>query len=82
VVLNIIRKLEHGVDFKFPRSLHKGAFLSDLLDKFAFPYDRLDQQDKDALKEFTGSFCCWNWSRSALRLMEKYRGGQQQKATS
>jgi len=82
VVLKIIRKLKDGDDFKFPRFLHKGAFLSDLLDKFAFPNDRLDQQDKDALKVFTGSFCCWNWSRSALRLMEKYHGGQQKKATS
>lgn len=82
VVLSIIRKLKAGEDFKLPSFLHKGDFLSKLLDKFAFPLTRLDQENKDALNVFTGSFCCWNWSRSALSFMEKYHGDKQQKVTS
>jgi len=82
VVLKIIRKLEDKDDFKFPSCLHKGVFLSNLLDKFAFPKDRLDKEDKEALTVFKGSFCTWNWSRSAKRFMEKYHGDRKQKDTS
>jgi hypothetical protein len=82
VVLKIIRKLKDDEDFKLPSFLHKGVFLSELLDKFAFPLTRLDQQNKDALNVFKGSFCCWNWSRSGKSFMEKYHGDKQQKVTS
>jgi len=91
VVLKIIRKLEKKDDFKFLSCLHKGVFLSNLLDKFGlsnlldkfgFPKDRLDKEDNEALTVFKGSFCSWNWSRSAKRFIEKYHGGRHQKVTS
>lgn len=82
MVLKIIRKLKAGEDFKLPGFLHIGAFLSKLLDKFAFPSHRLDDENKKALEVFTGSFCSWNWSRSAKTFIKKYHGERQQTVTS
>jgi len=82
MVLKIIRKMKAGGDFKLPNFLRKGVYVTKLEDKFAFPHHRLSQDDVHALKFFLGSFCCWNWSRSGFRFLEKYHGDKQQITTS
>jgi len=72
MVLKIIRKLKTGCDFTLCTFSCKVFFLSNLLDKIRFPYQRLSQEDKNALEVFKGSFCCWNWRQSSLRFLRKY----------
>ena len=72
IIYNIIMKLKQGKDFILPFSETTFRSLNMLVGRLRYPTSRLNEDQKIALKHFKGTFCCWNWTESSLRIVKKY----------